>query len=106
MLSNIDKSNIMDAKVPYLDKYDNLKCLNAVTDIMESDRHKYAFVDIEKYGISELYGSPIMSEDEESLTIKRDTGKLYCKEGAHYLKKYPVLTEIYELAEKAKASKK
>lgn len=105
MLSKIDKGNIRAANVAYLDKYGYLKALESETNIMESDRHKYSFVDISTYEVNELHGSPILSEDEESLTIKRDGNKLICTEGTRYLKKYPVLVEIYELCEKAKTSK-
>lgn len=105
MLSNTDKSNIVKANVAYLDQYGNLKALNSETNIMTSDRHKYAFVDISGYDVKELYGSPIMSEDEEGLTIKRKDGELICLEGNGYLKKYKVLTKIYELAERAKSGK-
>lgn len=105
MLSNTDKNNIRKANVAYLDQYGNLKALNSETNIMESNRANYSFVDISKYGLKELYGSPIMSEEEEGLTIKRKDSNLICLEGNHYLEKYPVLTEIYQLAERAKDKK-
>lgn len=100
MLSKIDKENIKKANCTYLDKYKNLKMVQKPEDVPESaGRGNYRFVDISEYNVNELYGSPIMNEDEESLTVKRKDGELICLEGNHYLKKYPVLVKIYELAE-------
>ncbi len=107
MLSKIDISNIQESNYAYIGRGEILKFVNAKENILIKDgRNEITFVDISSYGLRDLYASPVMSEDEESLTIQRIDGELKCKEGTHYLKKYPVLIEIYELAEKAKASKK